>query len=74
MPPEEDVRLLTHADIHGDFKLVLPEGSYDVLVTSPGFATAVETLPVFAGKTKEKRWRLKSLDCSFPGTNCDTFQ
>src|ERR1017187_5120778 len=37
-PPEENLRLLMHTDIHGDFKLVLPEGGYDVLVTSPGFA------------------------------------
>jgi hypothetical protein len=74
LPPEEDVRLLAHADIHGDFKLVLPEGGYDVLVTSPGFAAGVETVAVSAGKTKKVRWKLKVLDCSFPGRNCDTFQ
>lgn len=71
MPPEESMRLLTHTDINGDFTLALPEGGYDILVTSPGFVAAVETLPVFAGKTKKGQWRL---DCSFPGMNCDTFQ
>ena len=65
------MRLLTHTDINGDFTLALPEGGYDILVTSPGFVAAVETLPVFAGKTKKGQWRL---DCSFPGMNCDTFQ
>ena len=73
-PPENDVKLLEHTDIHGDFRLVLPQGGYDVLVTSPGFAAWVETVPVLAGKTKKIQWRLKSLDCSFPGMNCDTFQ
>lgn len=74
IPAEENVRLLTHTDINGDFTLVLPEGGYDILVTSPGFVAAVETLPVLAGKTKKAQWRLKILDCSFPGMNCDTFQ
>jgi len=59
IPPEEDVRLAVHTDVHGDFKLVLPEGGYDVLVTSPGFAAEVETVPVLAGRTKETRWKLK---------------
>ncbi len=74
IPAEEDVRLLTHTDIHGDFRLVLPEGGYDVLVTSPGFAAGVETIPVSAGRTKKVQWKLKPLDCSFSGMNCDTFQ
>jgi Carboxypeptidase regulatory-like domain len=73
-PPDEKVELLTHTDIHGDFTLVLPEGGYDVLVTSPGFAANVETVPVFAGKTKKVQWKLKVLNCNFPGMNCDTFQ
>jgi hypothetical protein len=74
IPPEEIMRLLTHTDIHGDFKLVLPEGGYDVLVTSPGFAARVETVPVLAGRTRKTQWKLKPLDCSFPGVNCDTVQ
>ena len=74
MPSEEKVELLAHTDIKGDFKLVLPEGGYDVLVTSPGFAAGVRTVAVSAGKTKKIQWKLKILDCSFPGMNCDTFQ
>ena len=74
VPPEESIRLLMHTDIHGDFKLVLPEGGYDVLVTSPGFAAGVETVPVLAGRIKKLQWKLKPLDCSFPGMNCDTFE
>lgn len=74
VPSEESVRLLVHTDIYGDFKLVLPEGAYDVLVTSPGFAAGVETIPVLAGKTKKVQWKLKPLDCNFPGMNCDTVQ
>jgi len=74
IPPEENVRLVMHTDLHGDFKLVLPEGGYDVLVTSPGFAARAETVPVLAGSTKKVQWKLKSLDCSFPGMNCDGFQ
>jgi hypothetical protein len=73
-PSEESIKLLTRTDIHGDFTLVLPEGGYDVLVTSPGFAANVETVPVFARKTKKVLWKLKVLDCNFPGMNCDTFQ
>jgi len=74
IPPEEKVELLAHTDINGNFKLVLPEGEYDVLVTSPGFAAEVETVPVSAGKDKKVQWKLKVLDCSFPGMNCDTFR
>ena len=40
----------------GDFKLVLPEGGYDVLVTYPGLGAAVETVPVLAGKNKRYRF------------------
>ena len=72
-PPEEVVRLQTHTDMHGDFKLVLPEGGYDVLVTSAGFASRFETIPVWSGKEKKTMWSLKPLDCRFPGENCDTF-
>jgi len=68
---EEDVRLLGHTDIHGDFKLVLPEGGYDILVTSPGFASGFQTVPVWAGKKKKIEWKLRPLDCNFPGVNCD---
>ena len=46
IPSEENVNLLVHTDVHGDFKLLLPEGGYDVLVTSPGFAARVRTVSV----------------------------
>ena len=68
------MRPVAHTDIHGDFVLVLPEGGYDILVTSPGFVAEVKTLPVLPGKTKKAQWKLEVLDCDFPGMNCDTFQ
>jgi hypothetical protein len=74
MPAEENVKLLTHTDTHGDFMLVLPEGGYDVLITSQGFAASVETVPVLGRKTRKVEWNLKALKCDFPGMNCDTFQ
>lgn len=73
-PEGDNVRLAAHTDIHGDFVLNLPEGGYDLLVTSPGFASATQTVPIWRGKTKKLEWRLKALDCDFPGRNCDTFQ
>ena len=72
--PDENTKLLTHTDINGNFTLSLPEGGYDVLVVSPGFAASVETIPVMARKTRKAQWRLKVLNCDFPGVNCDTFQ
>ena len=74
LPSEESVRLATQTNRHGDFVLTLPEGGYDVLVTSPGFLAAVQTLPVVHGKHRITRWKLHVLPCSFPGTVCDTFQ
>ena len=73
-PSEDNVRVVAHTDIHGDFELLLPEGGYDVLVTSAGFAAVVQTIPVFPGKTRKVQWKLRVLDCDFPGMNCDTFQ
>lgn len=70
-PPEEEVKLQAHTDGHGDFKVTLPEGGYDILVTSPGFASKLQTVPVLAGKSKTVRFKLGPLDCSFPGINCD---
>ena len=72
-PPEEEVRLLTHSDGHGDFKQTLAEGGYDVLVASRGFASGFKTLPVLAGKDRKVQWKLRALDCSFPSVNCDVF-
>jgi hypothetical protein len=43
---DTDRKLLTHTDIKGDFMLDLPDGGYDVLVTSPGFAASVKTIGV----------------------------
>jgi len=74
IPPEENIRLLAHTDTHGDFKLMLPEGGYDVLVASPGFASGFKTVPVLTEKEKKMVWKLGPLDCSFPGINCDTFR
>jgi len=73
-PSEDNVRLVAHTDTHGDFVLFLPKGGYDVLVTSAGFAAGVETIPIFPGKTRKVQWKLRVLDCDFPGMNCDTFQ
>jgi hypothetical protein len=73
-PSEEDVKLVTHTDIHGDFLILLPKGGYDVLVTSPGFVSGVETIPIFPGKVRKVQWKLKVLGCDFPGMNCDTFR
>jgi hypothetical protein len=74
LPFEESVRLTTHTDRNGNFVLTLPEGGYDVLVASPGFLSAMQTLPVIHGKERNTRWKLQVVPCSFPGTVCDTFQ
>jgi hypothetical protein len=71
---EDDLKAVTHTDINGDFMLVLPEGGYDVLVTSPAFVAGVQTIPILPGKTKRAQWKLRVLGCDFPGMNCDTFQ
>ena len=73
-PSEDNVRLVAHTDTHGDFVLLLPEGGYDVLVTSVGFASGMETIPILPGKTRKVQWKLRVLDCNFPSMNCDTFQ
>ena len=73
-PSEDNVRLVTHTDINGDFILLLPEGGYDVLLTSPGFVAGVKTIPTFSGKTRKTQWILNVLGCDFPGMNCDTVQ
>jgi hypothetical protein len=71
---EEIVRLAIHTDREGNFDLVLPEGGYDVLITSRGFASVLEVIPVWHGKTKSVTWKLKPLGCDFPNMICDTFQ
>jgi hypothetical protein len=63
----------TRSDAHGDFKLELLEGTYDVLVISPGFASEAQTAPLVEGKKGKLEFKLRPLDCSFPGVNCDTF-
>lgn len=73
-PNGNEITLVAHTDIHGDFVLVLPEGGYDVLVTSSGFISAVATVAVWRGKAKKLDWKLSVLGCDFPGMNCDTFQ
>ena len=71
---DADMKLLTHTDIKGDFTLDLPDGGYDVLVTSPGFAASVKTIGVTSEAPRGLHWKLNVLDCSFPGMNCDTVQ
>jgi hypothetical protein len=43
---EDNLRVAAHTDRSGDFVLPLEEGGYDILVTAPGFAAAVQTIPV----------------------------
>src|SRR5581483_4806340 len=74
VPSEERFALVTHTDREGDFQLLLAQGGYDVVVVSPGFASAAQTVGVLAGRTKKTEWKLRPLDCDFPGVNCDTFQ
>jgi hypothetical protein len=73
-PSADEIKLLTHTDVNGDFTLLLPEGGYDVLVASPGFAANVQTVATTDRKSRTLLWRLKVLDCTFPGMNCDTFR
>src|SRR5579859_1813677 len=73
MPPEEDVKLLPHTDIHAVSCWRFLKVDTFVLVTSSGFAAGVETVPVLAGRIKRVQWKLKPLNCSFPDMNCDTF-
>jgi hypothetical protein len=72
-PSDDNVRLVAHTDSTGYFTISLPEGGYDVLVTAPGFAAAVNTLSVIGGRSAKVDWKLKVLDCNFPDMNCDTF-
>jgi hypothetical protein len=46
---EDNLRVAAHTDRSGDFVLPLEEGGYDILVTAPGFAAAVQTIPVAPG-------------------------
>ena len=71
---DADRKLLTHTDIKGEFMLDLPDGGYDVLVTSPGFAASVKTIGVTSGAPRRIHWKQNVLDCSFPGMNCDKVQ
>ena len=71
-PSDDSARVMTHTDLKGNFTLDLPEGAYDLLVASPAFATAVQTIAVSAGKTSTTLWKLAVLSCDFSGMNCDT--
>src|ERR1700761_2014446 len=55
---DADMKLLTHTDIKGDFTLDLPDGGYDVLVTSPGFAASVKTIGVTSEAPRGLHWKL----------------
>ncbi len=55
-----------HTDIHGDFKLVLPEGGYDVFVTSPGFAAGSRDGSCLVQKNKKGTVEAKTFGLQFP--------
>ncbi|WP_035347069.1 carboxypeptidase-like regulatory domain-containing protein [Edaphobacter aggregans] len=76
MPAEEKIELATHSDANGNFVLNLPAGAYDVLVTSVGFESKVQTILVRAGIETKTQWKLTvpSELCNFPSVNCDTFK
>jgi hypothetical protein len=74
LPSAQEIKLMTRTDNEGNFKLVLPEGGYDVLITVSNFRAQVATVPVEAGKTQKLQFRLKSLGCGFPGAPCDSVQ
>jgi hypothetical protein len=66
--------LVGRTDRNGDFRLTLPEGGYDVIVTSPGFQSKMQIVVARGGKPTQMEWKLAVLNCDFPGINCDTFQ
>jgi hypothetical protein len=76
LPAEEKIELATHSDAYGNFVLNLPAGAYDVLVTSVGFESKVQTILVRAGIETNTQWKLTlpSELCDFPGWNCDTLK
>jgi hypothetical protein len=67
------VKLVACTDAHGDFLLNLPQGGYDIVIASPGFASGMETVGVLPGKKSTAEWKLKVLGCDFPRVNCDNF-
>ena len=70
----DKIELATTTDLKGNFTLTLPEGAYDVVVTSSGFKSVLKTVVVRAGKTSEVRLTLQAQPCDFPTVYCDTFQ
>ena len=74
LPFEENVKLTTHSDGSGIFKLELSEGAYDVLVISPGFLSSLKAISILSGNDKREHWRLKPEPCELPQVNCDSFQ
>ena len=68
------VELVVHTDRNGDFTLKLPQDTYDVIVSSPGFKSILQTIGIRTGKRSDSRWILSVEDCDLPGVNCDTFQ
>jgi uncharacterized membrane protein len=73
-PTENGVELVTHSDGQGNFVVTLAPGAYDVLVTSAGFMSKMQTVVVQAGKTQKLEWKLTAQPCDFPTANCDTFR
>jgi hypothetical protein len=70
----DKMELATTTDQEGDFTLTLPEGAYDLVVTSSGFKSALQTVVVHAGKMSKVRLILQVQPCDFPSVNCDPFQ
>ncbi len=70
--PDQSARLRTQTDLHGNFAMSLPEGGYDILVSSAGFQAGVKTVGIERGKGQKLTWKLMALSCKFPGVNCDT--
>ena len=69
----DKVELASHSDGSGNFVVTLPAGAYDILVTSTGFESKLQTVVVQAGKTAKVQWKMTVQPCDFPNVNCDTF-
>ena len=70
----DKIDIVTHTDRNGGFVLTLPGGAYDVIVSSDGFKSSIQTVIVRSGKDNKIRYRMVFEGCDFPGANCDTFQ
>ena len=69
-----EFRLAGHTNPSGVFEAALAEGGYDVIVTSPGFASELRQVGVTDRPGRLLVWKLKPLPCDLPSVNCDTIQ